>query len=164
VSGHGAHLALGLAPIAGIAAVTTAVDIRNRLGKPVRRPSTPVAAAAGLSLVAASVHGVVCPEHFREATLYGLFFAAAALAQLGWAAAVLVRPTRRVVVLGLAGNVAVLALWLLTRTVGIPLGPEAGTVEAVGGLDLLASAAELGVVLLLTQVVSASTASERFSH
>jgi hypothetical protein len=142
--GHGAHLALTAGPMAAIAVIAAAADVKARLAT---RPPRVLAVAAVLSVVAGVVHGVVCPHHFEEATIYGLFFAGATLAQLGWAALVMLKPSRLVVGLGLAGNVAVLALWALTRTVGIPLGPAAGEVEAVGALDLIAGAAELGIAV-----------------
>jgi hypothetical protein len=156
-SAHGLHIAVTLGPMLALAIAATGYDllVRTGLRDRLRRPSGAVAAAAGLSAVAAIVHGVVCPEHFREAGLYGTFFLVCALAQLGWAVAVLVRPDRRLLALGLAGNVAVLALWALTRTTGIPLGPEAGEVEAVGALDLIASAAELGVVVCAAWALAA---------
>ncbi|HWC35870.1 MAG TPA: hypothetical protein VG650_13720 [Mycobacteriales bacterium] len=98
------------------------------------------------SAAAACVHFVVMPEHFREATIYGLFFAIAATMQLGFAALTLARPSRSLIRAGLAGNASVVLLWLCTRTVAIPLGPDAGTTEAVSGLDILATGFELLIV------------------
>ncbi|HVS69015.1 MAG TPA: hypothetical protein VHE56_10715 [Mycobacteriales bacterium] len=98
------------------------------------------------SAAAACVHFVVMPEHFREATIYGLFFAIAATMQLGFAVLTLARPSRSLVRAGLAGNASVVLLWLCTRTLAIPLGPAAGTTEAVSGLDVLATSFELVIV------------------
>ena len=38
------------------------------------------------------------------------------------------------------------AVWLITRTVGTPLGPEAGEIEAVGALDTVTAAFEAAIV------------------
>jgi hypothetical protein len=95
---------------------------------------------------AASVHFVVMPHHFEEGTIYGVFFAATATLQVAFALLVLMRPSRPLLAVGLFANFAVVVLWLFTRTVGIPLGPDAGGTEAVGGLDILATAFELTVV------------------
>ena len=88
------------------------------------RPSRVLYAAAALSLLAALIHLWVTPEHFGEWWGYGAFFLAAALAQVLYAPLVLVWPTRIALLLGIGGNLAIVALYLLTRTVGIPLfGP-----------------------------------------
>jgi len=83
---------------------------------------------------AAGVHAAVGPAHFREKTVLGLFFAVATTAQLVWALLVVARPARRLLVAGVVGNVALVVLWAVTRTVGLPgllPGPE-----AVGSWDL----------------------------
>jgi hypothetical protein len=112
-----------------------------------RRAATllPLVALAGVG--AAGVHFVVMPEHFEEATVYGLFFLFAATAQLLYSAWLLLRPSRALLAVGAFGNIAIVGLWLVTRLVGIPLGPGAGTTEEFGGLDLLATGFELTVVI-----------------
>jgi hypothetical protein len=48
--------------------------------------------------------------------------------------------------LGVAGNLAVAILWLVTRTTRVPLlGPHAGEVERVGVLDLACTVVEVGL-------------------
>ncbi len=106
------------------------------------------------------------PAHFKEWWGYGVFFLAAALCLIAYGLALITdaidprympgninRIRRRLYGLGVAGNLAILILYLVTRTVGIPLGPEFGSVETVGAPDVLAKASELvavgGLVLLL---------------
>jgi hypothetical protein len=105
-------------------------------------------AAAALSAVAALIHVAVCPEHFREGLIYGVFFAVSAGCQLGWSALVTTRYQRWMAPAGLLGNASIVLLWMVTRTVGIPLGPEAGEIERFGVLDLLCGACEIGVAAL----------------
>ncbi|MHB8634290.1 MAG: hypothetical protein ACYDBQ_10075 [Thermoplasmatota archaeon] len=119
--------------------------------------------AAALSFVAGGVHAGVTPEHFREWWGYGLFFVFASAAQILLGLALVTdavteagfgpswKKIRRTLwLVGAAGNVAILVLWLVTRTVGIPwLGPEAGTVEAIAPIDLLAVACEAATAALL---------------
>src|SRR5215216_7342782 len=89
-------------------------------------------AAAALSLLAGLIHLWVAPEHFEEWWGYGAFFLVAAAAQLLYAPLALRWPSRTLLIVGIAGNLAIVALYLLTRTVGIPpLGPEAGKVEGL---------------------------------
>src|SRR4051812_30430057 len=50
---------------------------------------------AALSMVAGSIHAVVAAPHFGEYWLFGIFFAALAVFQLGWGAWIYERPSRR---------------------------------------------------------------------
>lgn len=84
--------------------------------------------AAG-SLVAGLIHAGVCPQHFEEATAFGVFFLVVATLQMGWAALVVTRASRALLLMGAAGNVAVLGVWALSRTAGIPMGTARWTPE-----------------------------------
>jgi hypothetical protein len=107
-----------------------------------------VRTAAALSLLAAAIHLWVAPEHFEEWWGYGAFFVALAVAQGLYALGLLRWPTRSILLLGAAGNLAVAILWLVTRTTGVPLlGPHAGEVEGVGVLDLACTLGEVGIVV-----------------
>jgi hypothetical protein len=104
-------------------------------------------AAAAFSLIAALIHLWVTPEHFEEWWGYGTFFMICALAQGLFALGLLRWPSRLLLLLGVGGNLAIVILWLVTRTAGIPLlGPHAGEVEGVGVLDLACTLAEVGIV------------------
>ena len=97
------------------------------------RPKPILYAAAALSLVAALIHLWVMPEHFQEWWGYGSFFLVAASAQVLYVPLLLRWPTRTVLLLGIAGNLAIVVLYLPTPMVGIPFfGPEAGEGERVG--------------------------------
>ncbi len=113
-----------------------------------------VAAAALLAGAAGVIHASVIEEHFKEATLFGIFFAVAAVFQLLWAASVLTWPRRRLLAVGAAGNAAIMLVWFASRTVGLPIGPEPWTREAITFLDLLATIFEGGVVLLAASLRS----------
>jgi hypothetical protein len=78
-------------------------------------------------MAAAAVHFVVMPGHFEAAIVYGTFFAVTATVHLLYSVWLLIRPSRPLLMAGAVGNAAVTLLWLLTRTVGIPFGPGAGT-------------------------------------
>jgi hypothetical protein len=102
---------------------------------------------AALSLLAAAIHLWVMPEHLEEWWGSGAFFLVLAVAQGMYGLGLLRWPSRPFLLLGVAGNLAVAILWLVTRTTGIPLlGPHAGEVEGVGVLDLACTLAEVGIV------------------
>jgi hypothetical protein len=103
---------------------------------------------AALSLVAGLIHGVVAIPHFQQFWLFGSFFCALSLFQLGWGVAVHERPSPWLYRVGLAASLAVIALWAITRTTGLPLVPEPGSPEAIGPLDATAVAVEAVLALL----------------
>jgi signal transduction histidine kinase len=99
------------------------------------------------SVGAAVVHANVISSHFQESTLYGWFFSLSAFAQLAWGLLVLRRVDRSLLVCGAIGNGSIVGLWLVTRTLGLPVGPQPWQAEAVGGFDVLATALELALVV-----------------
>ncbi|MFL6240324.1 MAG: hypothetical protein ACJ735_12615 [Actinomycetes bacterium] len=150
LSRHAAHLALLGVPTALIGAIGLRADLQERLRRrsPARRRGRMLVLFACLcSLGAASVHAVVCPQHFDEATIYGLFFLCAASVQVAWAVWTWLRPSRWLLVSGAVGNALVVALWAFTRTSGVPLGPGRGEVEATGALDMFATTFEIGLIV-----------------
>ena len=119
-------------------------------------------AAVAFSLLAALIHLWVIPEHFEEWWGYGAFFLVSAVAQGAYSAALLRWPRRPLLLVGIGGNVSIIVLYLLTRTVGIPLfGPHAGEVEGVGVADLFAMTSELALVVVLLGVLLRGLPRER---
>ena len=102
---------------------------------------------AGLSFGAAAVHFAVAPEHFSVSWVQGTFFGLVAWAQTAFAVAILLRPSRAVLRLGFALNAAVLVVWVVSRTSGVPVGPDAWTAEPVAFADVLTSVLEVATVL-----------------
>ena len=96
------------------------------------------------SLAAGFVHAAVVPEH-RQWWPSAVFFGTLAVFQLWWGVlAVTLRPVKHLFVgLGVAVNAGSIALWLLSRTVGVPLGPQRGVPEAFSRTDVLAATLEL---------------------
>jgi hypothetical protein len=126
------------------------------------RPGSALYPVAALSLIAGLIHVWVTPEHFEEWWGYGTFFLVAAAAQVVYVPLLLRWPTRMVLILGIAGNSAIVLLYLLTRVVGIPLfGPEAGDVENVGLVDVCATASEAAIVIALGALLLRRVLKER---
>jgi hypothetical protein len=96
----------------------------------------------------------VVPEHFEEWWGYGLFFLIATIAQALYAVILLRWPGQGLLLAGIAGNSAIILLYLLTRTVGIPFfGPGAWEIERVGLLDVGATVAEAVIVVALVALL-----------
>lgn len=118
--------------------------------------------ASALSLAAALIHLWVTPEHFEEWWGYGAFFLVAAFAQGLYSAALLRWPSQLLLLLGIIGNSSIILLYLLTRTVGIPLfGPEAGEVEEVGFADVCATTSEATLIIALGALLLSRLLRER---
>jgi hypothetical protein len=127
------------------------------------RPGDPSLAGwlAVAVLGAATVHAAVVREHFKESVVLGAFFLLLSVLQGAYAAVVVVRPTRALLQAGAAANAAVVALWLYTRTFGIPFGVSGGEVEAVGVPDLLSTAFEVMAVVVAVVLLRQRSAAAR---
>src|SRR5215210_1499392 len=117
---------------------------------------------AAFSLVAALIHLWVMPEHFEEWWGYGTFFLVCALVQVLYVPVLLRWPNRKVLLSGIIGNCAIVLMYVLTRTVGIPFfGPHAGEVEGVGFVDVCATSSEVGIVAVLGMLLLRNLSTER---
>lgn len=94
-------------------------------------------AAAALA-VAAGAHFAALPDHVDQGAAVSAFFAVTASLQLLAAVMVGRGAHGRLRVVVAAGNIGVIAMWLWSRTFGIPLGGNDGGPEAVGLVDVVA--------------------------
>jgi hypothetical protein len=143
----------------GLAAVLLATPLpRPEVHVPgARGPSSPAAHAAAtgtvaailglLSMAVALIHFAVIEQHWAVYWLYGLFFIGTAPAQLGWAlAAVPAAPARWLLCAGALGNALMVITWIVTRTVGVLIGPAATMPDRAGFGDLAATIMEVLIV------------------
>lgn len=106
--------------------------------------------ASAFSFLAALIHLSETPHHFEDWWGYGAFFLTVAGAQGAYSAALLHRASRSLFLFGIAGNLALIFLYVITRTAGVPFfGPHAGEVEAVGAIDLACKLAEVALIIVL---------------
>ena len=105
--------------------------------------------ACGLAWAAGLIHVLAAVQHVSEYVPFAVFFELLALAQFGWGVAIYRSASRRLLALGAAASLLVVAVWVVSRTAGVPLGPAPWTPEPVGLLDTVASADELVLALLV---------------
>jgi len=120
-------------------------------------PGRGLQVAAGLVTMGAGfVHALAGESHFSIWWGYGLFFAIVSICQLLGGAALFFWRSRGLYWTGIAGTAVILALYVLTRTVGVPFGPEAGEVERIGLLDFISKAFELSYLALIVALLRRS--------
>jgi hypothetical protein len=121
--------------------------------------------AACLALIAALTHLVAIPDHIATWWAAAVFFAVVTIGQGVLAAALLMRSLGpRVLVAALVSQVAVIGIYVVDRTAGLPWGPPItahgtpagpgvpiipGAVDPVGMLDLIALISEVALVIVL---------------
>lgn len=105
------------------------------------------ATIAATAVGGAVIHFAMFPDHYQESVALGLGFALAGWFQLALAVAIVARPSRRVLLAGIVGSLAIMLGWTVSRTVGLPLGGAAGEVEDASTIDLLSVAFEAITVL-----------------
>jgi hypothetical protein len=137
----------GLAALSLSVLAIALVPIGIRTGRSAEPPEVLRVAVAVASAGAATIHFAVIDQHLAEYLLFGVFFVAVALAQLGWVVAVVSNPTRTVYAVGALGNALIAVTWLTSRTSGLPFGPGAGEPEPVGIADAVSTAFELAVMV-----------------
>jgi hypothetical protein len=108
--------------------------------------ASPMAIVVGsLSVAAAVIHFAAAPAHLEELGPLGLGFVVAGTFQAAWALAWLIEPARGIAAAGLAGNVAILAVWAWSRSAGLPGLPA----EPIAAPDAAAGLFEAALVGLL---------------
>jgi hypothetical protein len=118
-------------------------------------PSRRLCAAA--LIVTAVIHLAVVPEHAREWVAAAAFFVVLSAAEVVLAVAVLTRTSRRLLVAGSVISVMSAALWAASRTLGLPIGPEAFSAEAVAAPDLIATALEVLAAAIFARLALRAT-------
>jgi hypothetical protein len=121
--------------------------------------------AAAMSLGAAGIHFSIIGAHFDEYWVFGVFFVILTWFQVAWSLGILVkRDVRWMWVLGGAVNLAVVGLYLLTRTKGLPIGPEHWSPEAAQFSGVLCTCLEAGIALLALVALRPSWSQHRLGR
>ena len=114
---------------------------------PDRNPARVLSVIAMASIAAGAINLAAAATIGSSSAQYLAFFTAVGVAQLAWATVALARAPRWWLALGAAGNLVVVATWVVSRTVGLPFGPAAGIRLPAPFPDSLATALEVVVVV-----------------
>ena len=118
---------------------------------------SPLQISAVLSLIGSAVlHFAQVRTHLSEWRLAGVFFFVLAVVQVAVALRLLTSQSRKFELFAIVISIGAIALWAVSRTTGLPIGPEAGTPEAIGQADIASKILELvtAVSLFVAIVIS----------
>ena len=113
--------------------------------------------AAVLSLAAGWIHFAYISSHWRDWWAYGAFFLATGAFQALFAPAMLKWPNRWTALVGIAGNLGIIGMYVMSRAHGIPMGPHEGVIEKATAIDLACTAGEIVLVAILLGMVGATS-------
>jgi hypothetical protein len=103
----------------------------------------------------AAIHLAVIPDHMDHWPVASAFFLALAMAEIACGVLLLGRAGLSVVVAVAAAAVVPLALWVWSRTSGLPFGPNSNVPEPVGLADVAAGLLELGTLVIAVVLLRA---------
>lgn len=123
-----------------------------------RTTTESLALVAALLIFASSfIHTALIADHVGYWVPFGIAFAVVTCGQAVWAALIYRDPLNtRLLVAGAVGNGAVVAVWAISRTAGMPVGPEPGVAEPVGVADAFATLDQLMAIVLILVVLGAT--------
>jgi hypothetical protein len=102
---------------------------------------------ASLAIAAGAIHLAMSPIHAPSSTTEAIGFAAVGWAQILLGIALLVRPGRGVLVTTIVLNAAVIVAYVVSRSVGLPVGANPGDAESVGTIDLMVTLFEGALIV-----------------
>lgn len=107
-------------------------------------------ALTGLAGTAGVIHVVAALEHVGASLSLGVFFALVGAGQLLAAWRIHRDPhNQRLLEVVALGSITVALLWLVSRTTGLPFGPDAGTASSIGAADTIATLHELAFAAIV---------------
>jgi hypothetical protein len=110
--------------------------------------------AGALAAVAGLIHVKAMADHAGHYWLFGVLFGAVACAQIALAMALWRTPVSdRLLVAGAVATVGLIVVWLVSRTVGLPIGPWAGEAEAFGVSDVIVTMTEVAFIAVVSVIV-----------
>jgi hypothetical protein len=114
--------------------------------------------AGSLAMETGLLHVIASGDHFREWWGYGLFFLVVSLCQFIGGAALFFKCGYALYWTGIIGTAIVLAIWTLSRTTGVHIGPDGAGPEPIGLLDATCTGLEVVLIWCLVRLLRHSRA------
>jgi len=108
---------------------------------------------AALSLGAGAIHFAMVPSHAGQSMVEGLGFALSGWFQVLFAGALLAKPSKLWLKLGIAANLLFVAVWAWSRTKGLPIGAHPNHAETISFIDGLTVGLEASLILFTAIVL-----------
>jgi hypothetical protein len=131
-------------------AATSTVPVQRGV---VRAPRALAYLAAAFSVGAGYVHFAYAESHFESWWAYGAFFVAAANVQVLLAVLLVWRPRVWLPLAGIAANLVIVAVYVISRTDGVPLGPHSRVVEDATAIDWFTTAGQVAIIATLVAML-----------
>lgn len=143
--------------------IRPATTVARGEGETAARRLAPATSAAALAVAAALIHLWVAPQHLAQWWVYGAFFLASAVGQGALGLVLLRRPAPGLVFAALWANVAIVVMYVVERTAGLPGwlqpgGSDAGhshgdNTATMNYLGTAASVVEVALIVLLAAML-----------
>ncbi|MFM8861211.1 MAG: hypothetical protein ACKOIA_01945 [Acidimicrobiia bacterium] len=117
--------------------------------------------AAVLSATVGAVHFGYAPHHLSEDWAHGWFFLLLGAYELTFAVLIVTRPRRWLWASALVVGVGSVAVWVVSRTVGLPFGPEALRTEDASAPDIVCTVISMAIGALALLSLLAPTRLQR---
>jgi hypothetical protein len=118
-----------------------------------RNPARALTVIALASIAAGAINLAAAATVGRSNAQNLAFFTVVTVVQLAWGAVALVRAPRWWLALGALANLVVAATWVVSRTAGLPVGPESGVTLPAHFPDTLATVLEIVVAAGATALI-----------
>jgi hypothetical protein len=122
-----------------MAATAAAPRLAGRNASALALRATAIAGLVGAEII----HISVIPLHFQEWVLSAWFFAVLAALEGALAVGLIFVPSRLVTRTAIAVSVATVAVWVVSRTAGLPFGPGAWVAGPIGRSDAISTLLEI---------------------
>ncbi len=102
-----------------------------------------------LAVSAGIIHLLLIPEHLAESTEAAIFFAVLGVAQIAFGILFVLQPTKKLVIIGMIGNMGSIILYWITRLASLPEPFGTEDIDAVGIVTKIIEISLVAVLIYL---------------
>jgi len=122
--------------------------IRMRSANKLRFKDVVLTLALGVGIM----HVLLAPDHLIDVGIeHGIFFAITGSAQIGFGLLFIAKPTQRLAIIGIAGTIGSIVLYLITRMAELP--EPFGAPEGMDQVGIIAKMVEISMIVILAYLI-----------